>query len=237
VIACWLLHCGVSPTDDQDALRPAARRRRRHQPRTSTTGLRLSHAGIARSLAPPGPCRDEGELRRAAEALHDGLGDGRPVVWRVRRGTQDDVALFARLHAPLGQHQGSRPSHSTTGDLYRGLARPVTRSCSSGKSRQARGRSLVHRLRRCTQVSLVGMDRDAAAGGVERPAAAEWEAIRWAKANDYRWFDSRNPRNGGVGSRGRAVRLVHADKFRGVKAGFGGTPFRYRRLSKSSLRR
>jgi lipid II:glycine glycyltransferase (peptidoglycan interpeptide bridge formation enzyme) len=75
---------------------------------------------------------------------------------------------------------------------------------------------------------LVGMDRDPAAGRLSVPAAVEWEAIRWAKANGYRWVDFGGIRDTAVPileeERSDSSTLTSSEAF---KASFGGTPFRY----------
>ncbi len=76
---------------------------------------------------------------------------------------------------------------------------------------------------------LTGLDRSSHMLRLKVPSALMWEAMRWAKANGYRWFDF-----GGLGE--TAVRLSEAgesadspvvggaDRF---KMNFGGAAFRY----------
>jgi glycosyltransferase involved in cell wall biosynthesis/lipid II:glycine glycyltransferase (peptidoglycan interpeptide bridge formation enzyme) len=153
---------------------------------------------------------------------------GRAV--RVRHGTQEDVAVLARLHAATAQHHGFEPiSLEYMANLYRLLApaghvelfigeiagRPVVADLLTGCGGVLTGR-------------LTGMDRESAAGKFGVPAAVRWEAIRWAKAQGYHWFDF-----GGVGEAAVSTRtaerpnssmLTGGDAY---KASFGATLFGY----------
>jgi hypothetical protein len=149
---------------------------------------------------------------------------------RVRRGTQDDVALLARLHAASAQHQGFKPiplDHMA--NLFRRLApsghaelfvgeiegRPVFADLFTGCGGVLKGR-------------LTGMDRDSAAGRIGVSAAVRWETIRWAKASGYRWYDFGGIRDSSVAAlvdkRPNAPPVPGDDAY---KVAFGGTPFRY----------
>ena len=132
---------------------------------------------------------------------------------------------LARLHAASARHQGFDPSHSTISPpSMGGWPRPVTRSCSSGRSRAGPWALPCYGLRRSIQVTPdLASDRDPAAGRLSVPAAIEWEAIRWAKANGYRWFDFGGvPGNGGLDTRGRGLRILRADEFRSVQGAVRG---------------
>ncbi|MFG1931585.1 GNAT family N-acetyltransferase [Mycobacterium sp. NPDC048908] len=195
-------------------------------------GFRPSSAGIA----PVASLRLD--LTRGEDELRAGLRK-RLTVWtrnwpkrgvHVRRGTQDDVALLARLHAASAQYQGFEPiPHSYLANLYRRLAPDGHAELFVG---EIEGRPVAARLyTSCGGVlkaRLAGMGRDPAAGKLSVPAAVEWEAIRWAKANDYRWFDF-----GGISDTAVSIledeqadssMLTSAEAF---KSSFGGTPFRY----------
>jgi lipid II:glycine glycyltransferase (peptidoglycan interpeptide bridge formation enzyme) len=75
---------------------------------------------------------------------------------------------------------------------------------------------------------LTGMDRDQATVRLGVPAAVLWEAIRWAKANGYRWFDF-----GGIREIAASVLEDEQPDLSALtgpelyKVGFGGTAFRY----------
>jgi lipid II:glycine glycyltransferase (peptidoglycan interpeptide bridge formation enzyme) len=72
------------------------------------------------------------------------------------------------------------------------------------------------------------MDRDSASGQLSVPAAVEWEAIRWAKANGYPWVHFGGIRATAVSiledERSDSSALTAAEVF---KTPFGGTSFRY----------
>jgi lipid II:glycine glycyltransferase (peptidoglycan interpeptide bridge formation enzyme) len=149
---------------------------------------------------------------------------------RIRLGTQDDVALLARLHAATAQHHGFAPIPSDyIANLYRLLAPLGHAALFVGE---------VEGQPRCAQLStacggvmkgrLMGVDRERVAGRLGVSIAVVWETIRWAKANGYRWFDF-----GGI--RETAASLLDEDEPdlsrltgpEAFKVGFGPTPFRY----------
>lgn len=149
---------------------------------------------------------------------------------RVRRGTQDDVALLARLHAATAHHQGFEPiPFDYMATLYRRLAPAGHAELFVG---EIEGRPVfADLLTACGGVlkgRLTGMDRDSDAGRLRVSAAVRWEEIRWAKANGYRWFDFGGLADTAVstlmdnGSPPSA--LTSSEAF---KASFGGTPMRY----------
>ena len=149
---------------------------------------------------------------------------------RVRLGTQDDLALLARLHAATAQHHGFAPIPlDYIANLYRLLAPLGHATLFVGE---------VEGQPRCAQLStacgsvmkgrLMGVDRDRVAGRLGVSMAVVWDTIRWAKANGYRWFDF-----GGIRETAAALldeeepdlsRLTGPEAF---KVGFGPTPFRY----------
>jgi hypothetical protein len=118
-------------------------------------GFRLSHANIAPAASLRlDLARDEDELRaRLGKRLQRWTRRWPTRGVRVRRGTQDDVAFLARLHAATAQHQGFEPVPlDYLATLYRRLAPAGSRGAvRRGDRGQARGRSPVHRLGRCTQ--------------------------------------------------------------------------------------
>jgi lipid II:glycine glycyltransferase (peptidoglycan interpeptide bridge formation enzyme) len=196
--------------------------------------FRRSNAGIA----PAASLRLD--LARSEDELRAGLRK-RLRTWTrswpkrgvgVRRGTADDMALFARLHATTAQYQGFTPlSLEYLSTLYERLA-PAGHAelfvgeidCRPVAARLYSGCGSVLKLR------LAGMDRDDEAARLSVPAAVEWEAIRWAKANGYQWFDFGGIKDSALsileveGSDSPALRGIDA-----FKATFGGTPFRYPR--------
>jgi glycosyltransferase involved in cell wall biosynthesis/lipid II:glycine glycyltransferase (peptidoglycan interpeptide bridge formation enzyme) len=195
-------------------------------------GFRLSHANIAPAASLRLDLgRDEDELRAGLQKRLQRWTRRWPTRGvRVRRGTQDDVAFLARLHAASAQHHGFEPiplDYLT--NLYQRLAPAGHAELFVG---EIEGKPVAARLfTGCGGVlkeRLVGMDRDSVAGKLSVPAAIEWEAIRWAKANGYRWVDF-----GGIGDtavstledeRSDSSTLTSSEAF---KASFGGTPFRY----------
>ncbi|MGH3672956.1 MAG: GNAT family N-acetyltransferase, partial [Pseudonocardiaceae bacterium] len=77
------------------------------------------------------------------------------------------------------------------------------------------------------RLRLRGLDRSGEAARLSVPAAITWEAMRWAKAQGFDWFDF-----GGL--RAPTLRLLDGDANSGeqpsvdrFKTNFGGTPYRY----------
>jgi glycosyltransferase involved in cell wall biosynthesis/lipid II:glycine glycyltransferase (peptidoglycan interpeptide bridge formation enzyme) len=195
-------------------------------------GFRPSQAGIA----PAASLRLD--LAKGEDELYAGLKRDFQKKYRrwarhavqVRRGTQDDVPLLARLHAASAQHHGFTPiPHDYIANLYRQLAPLGHAELFVG---EVEGRQLcASLLTGCGGVlkgRLTGMDRDPKVSRLGIPAAVVWEAIRWAKANGYRWFDF-----GGIRETAASIleeqdpdlaRLTGPESF---KIGFGPTPFRY----------
>jgi lipid II:glycine glycyltransferase (peptidoglycan interpeptide bridge formation enzyme) len=195
-------------------------------------GFRPSRAGIA----PTASLRLD--LAQDEEMLRAGLRK-RLRTWsrswtkrgvQVRRGTQGDLVLFGRLHAASAQHQGFEPLPSDyVATLYSRLAADGHAELFIG---EVDGTAVAARLYTgCGGVlkqRLIGMDRDSAAARLNVPAAVEWEAIRWAKANGYQWFDFGGIREAAVSmienQRSDVSQLTSSEVF---KNSFGGTPYRY----------
>jgi lipid II:glycine glycyltransferase (peptidoglycan interpeptide bridge formation enzyme) len=179
------------------------------------------------------------DLRKTEEELRAGLrGDRRRSIRSgqaqgvtVRQGTTEDVRLLARLHAETAQHQ--RFKAIPTGylqTLYDYLAEAGHAEVFVA---EFEGRPVAARLfTGCGGVlkdRLAGMDRSSAAANRSVPAQLYWEAIRWAKANGYRWFDV-----GGISPSalpavgdGTSVEFSALNGPDAFKATFGAVPFRY----------
>jgi lipid II:glycine glycyltransferase (peptidoglycan interpeptide bridge formation enzyme) len=195
-------------------------------------GFRPSQAGIA----PNASLRLD--LANDEDALRAGLAK-RLQTWtrrwpargvHVRRGTQDDIPLFTRLHAATAQHQGFPPfSLDYLHTLYGLLS--ATGSAELFIA-EINGRPVAARLYTACggvlKLRLVGMSRDDEAAKLSVAAAVEWEAIRWAKAKGYRWFDFGGIREAAISALQEdgpgSPALTSPEAF---KAKFGGTPFRY----------
>ncbi|MFG1931586.1 lipid II:glycine glycyltransferase FemX [Mycobacterium sp. NPDC048908] len=195
-------------------------------------GFRSSAAGIAPTASLRLDLdRDEDELRAGLRRRLQRWTRNWPNRGvRVRRGTQQDVALLARLHAASALHQNFEPLPlDYLENLYRRLAPTGHAELFVG---EIDGKPVAARLyTSCGGVlkeRLLGMDRDSEAAKLSVPAAVEWEAIRWAKASGYQWVDF-----GGISDKAASIledersdssKLTSAEAF---KASFGGTPFRY----------
>ena len=160
---------------------------------------------------------------------------------RVRHGTQDDVALLARLHAATARHQGFEPIPlDYLAILYRRLAPAGHAELFVGEIEgRPVGATPVHRLRRSTQGTPDRHGSRLRGGAVVRlgrhpmggDPVGEGERLSLVRFR-------RDPRHGGVDTRGRTVRLVRADEFRGVQdLSSEGRRFAIRRRSRSSPRR
>ena len=195
-------------------------------------GFRHSHAGIApEASVRVDLTRDEDELRAGlSKDMRRRARKWPQLGVRVRRGTQGDVALLARLHAASAQHHGFEPIPlDYMANLYRRLAPTGHAELFVG---EIDGRPVfVDLLTGCGGVlkgRLTGMDRDSAAARVGVSAAVRWETMRWAKANGYRWFDFGGIRDSAVAAlvdqRPDSSPVTGDDAY---KVAFGGTPFRY----------
>lgn len=195
-------------------------------------GFRPSNAGIA----PAASLRLD--LSRDEDQLRAGLRK-RLRTWtrswpkrgvHVRRGTAEDMPRFAQMHAATAEHQGFEPLPAEyLAKLYSQLARGGHAELFVG---EIEGRPVAARFYSSCggvlKLRFAGMDRNDEAARLSVPAAVEWSAILWAKANGYRWFDF-----GGIEESSVAIietggyeapGLRSIDSF---KATFGGTPFRY----------
>ncbi len=195
-------------------------------------GFRPSNAGIAPAASLRlDLARDEDELRAGLrKRLRTWSRTWQKRGVSVRRGTQDDVALFARLYAASAQHQRFEPlSFDYQAKLYSSLAADGHAELFIG---EVEGAAVAARMYTgCGGVlkqRLIGMDRDSEAARLNVPAAVEWEALRWAKANGYQWFDFGGIREAAVpvieNQRADLSQLTNSEVFKGS---FGGTPFRY----------
>lgn len=197
-------------------------------------GFRASHPEV--EIAPSASLRLD--LTRDEDELWAGLpkeARRRARSWpkqgvQVRRGTHEHVALLAELHAASARHQGFEPiplDYLTT--LYARLAPAGHAELFIG---EINGKPVaVDLLTGCGGVlkgRLTGMDRDSEAPRLRVTAAVRWEAIRWAKANGYHWFDFGGIRRSAVAilenNSSDSSALTSSEAF---KASFGGTPFRY----------
>ena len=195
-------------------------------------GFRPSHAGIAPAASLRlDLAQDEDTLRaRLPKSLQKWIRKWPARGVTVRRGAQGDVAVLARLHAASAQHQNFEPiTFDYLATLYRRLAPDGHAQLFVG---EVEGTPLVARLfTGCAGVitaRLAGMERDSAAVRLNVSTAVHWEAIRWAKANGYRWYDFGGIRDTAVSvlehEGSDLSQLTSSEAF---KASFGGTPFRY----------
>jgi lipid II:glycine glycyltransferase (peptidoglycan interpeptide bridge formation enzyme) len=157
-------------------------------------GFRPSDAGIA----PTASLRldlsvDEDELRRnLSKSLRQWTNRWESHGVAVRPSTAEDLPLLAELLAATSWRQGSTPLFGTAylAVMHRELAgsghlvgfigeaagRPVAMLLLTGCGGVLRGR-------------FVGFSPSEEARRLNVPAAVDWTAIRWAKANGYRWYD------------------------------------------------
>ena len=148
---------------------------------------------------------------------------------RVRHGTHDDVPILARLHAATARHHGFTPiSLQYMDNLYRLLAPAGQAQLFIG---EIAGTPVVaDLLTGCGGVltgRLTGMDRASPATKFGVPTAVRWEAIRWAKAQGYNWFDF-----GGVSEDAISPTVQHPNSAThsggdAYKMSFGATAFRF----------
>jgi hypothetical protein len=213
----------VQPPDDGDDCSRALLER----------GFRASDAGIS----PPGTLRLD--LTQSEDELRAGLGR-RLRYWttrwpqrgvRVRHGGQEDVGLLVELMTLTARrHEYAPLPRGYVETFYRELApgghavlfvgevdgRPVAADLLTGCGGVLKGR-------------LGGFDRAGDTGRLSVPGAVRWEAIRWARAQGYHWFDF-----GGIdagmlrdlmgGAERDEERWPSADR---AKLSFGGQPFAY----------
>lgn len=199
----------------------------------SSRGFRPSDAGIApRASVMVDLGQDEEELRRhLSRTLRHWVRRWPEKGVEVRTAGEADLPRVARLLAQTAVHHGYtafgpeylhvmyRELHPT-GDLLvligEVAGRPVATGLYSTAGPVMKGR-------------LVGFDRDGEAAKLNVPAALDWTAILWGKAQGFRWFDQ-----GGLSETATALvlaggefdmdRLAGPDQY---KLKFGGTPVRF----------
>ena len=195
-------------------------------------GFRPSHAGIAPAASLRlDLAQDEDELRaRLPKSVQKWTRKWPARGVSVRRGTQGDVAVLARLHAASAQYQNFEPlPFGYLAAQYRRLAPDGHAQIFVG---EVDGTPVVARLfTGCAGVitaRLAGMERDSAAARLNVSTAVHWEAIRWAKANGYRWYDFGGIRDTAVSAmEHEGSDLSELTSSEAFKVSFGGMPFRY----------
>lgn len=208
--------------------------------RADAATLHLTALGFRPStadLAPPGSLRldlrqSEDELRKALNRnIRRWVTKWHALGVEVRLGDRSDIPLLARLLADTAAHQGFDPlGESYAQRLYDELAATGHAALFVG---EVHGRpvaaALVTMCGSTVNIRLGGMDRSADAGHLQVPAAVQWEIVRWAKSNGYRWYDlggmSERPLRTLVdGEPGDHSTWSGADRY---KLQFGGTAYRY----------
>lgn len=109
----------------------------------------------------------------------------------VRLGSREDLPLFAELHERSAEHQGFEPLPLVyLQTLYDNLAVSDNVVVFVG---EVDGRPVAVDLLTCcggvVRDRLVGLDRSSRASKLSVSGAVKWEAIRWGRANGFRWFD------------------------------------------------
>jgi len=195
-------------------------------------GFRPSSAEVA----PSGSLRidlaaDEATLRRGlSKRLRTWTRQWQARGVAVRRGTEQDLDLLIDLIGRSASHQGYEP---LAGDylrpLYRLLAPAGHAVLFIGELHGAPvAAELYTACGGMLRLRLRGLDRSGEAARLSVPAAITWEAIRWAKAEGFGWFDF-----GGL--RAPTLRALldgetaggeeqSVDRF---KTNFGGAAYRY----------
>ena len=196
-------------------------------------GFRPSDAGVAPAASVHVDLtQDEAELRRNLGKRFRTWTNTWPARGvTVRRGDERDLPLLAKLLADTAEHHGFVPfGVEYLRTMYRELGPTGNVVAFIG---EAAGRPLAMTLfTGCGEVlklRLVGLDRSDEGVQLNVPAAIYWTAIRWAKANGYRWFDFGGllPSSVSVLLSGRPVdvgALPGPDRY---KLRFGGQAFRY----------
>lgn len=199
----------------------------------TTRGFRPSTA----DLGPAGSVHidldlDEGHLRKGLSKSTRKMVSKWPELGvEVRVGDQDDIPLLARMLADTAAHRGFGALTEPYLQLLYSALRATERTVLFVG--EVRGRPVASSL-----VTLCGATVRDRIGGMYRseenrrfrvPAAVQWEIIRWAKRNGYRWYDL-----GGIGelplrtlvdgAPGDDTRWSGADRF---KLHFGETAYRY----------
>jgi lipid II:glycine glycyltransferase (peptidoglycan interpeptide bridge formation enzyme) len=160
----------------------------------------LQRRGFRRSDAMVAPAASiRLDLRLDEEALRQRMNSrlrGWTTRWAdrgvcVRLGTREDLPLFAELHQRSAEHQRFEPLpliYMQT--LYDALAANGNVVVFVG---EVDGQAVAVDLLTCcggvVRDRLVGLDRSSRASKLSVSGAVKWEAIRWGKANGFRWLD------------------------------------------------
>ncbi|WP_089338129.1 lipid II:glycine glycyltransferase FemX [Blastococcus mobilis] len=196
-------------------------------------GFRDSDADVAPAASLRVDLRfDEDHLRRALSKrlrTWTNAWEERGVI--VRRGNEQDLPTLAELLAETAEHQGFTPFDiEYLRAMYRELAPAGHLVVFVG---EVRGRPVAMTVFTACgtvlKVRLLGLDRSDEGRRLNVPAAVYWNAMKWAKASGYHWFDL-----GGVlpasvpallsGGKGDLDALSGPDRY---KTRFGGRVFRY----------
>ncbi|HEY6424552.1 MAG TPA: GNAT family N-acetyltransferase [Pseudonocardiaceae bacterium] len=190
----------------------------------------------AAEVAPSGSLRidlaaDEAELRRGlTKRLQTWTRRWQARGVTVRRGNEHDLELLIDLIACSASHQGYEP---LSGDYLRALYRMLAPTGHAvlfiGELHGAPvATELYTACGGMLRLRLRGLDRSGEAARLSVPAAITWEAMCWAKAEGFRWFDFGGLRTptlrallDGDAESGEQLRV---DRF---KTSFGGAPYRY----------
>lgn len=147
----------------------------------------------------------------------------------VRLGSREDLPLFAELHQRSAQHQAFEPLPLVyLQTLYDALATDGNVVVFVG---EVHGQAVAVDLLTCCggviRDRLVGLDRSSRASKLSVAGAVKWEAIRWAKANGFRWFDfgSLSVRAANAVLAGEHIDPKTVDGGDWFKISFGGEPY------------
>jgi lipid II:glycine glycyltransferase (peptidoglycan interpeptide bridge formation enzyme) len=155
--------------------------------------FRASDAGIAPSASLRVDLTvDETELRRKlSKRLRTWTNAWEDRGVTVRLGVEEDLPLLARLLAETGRHQGFVPfsvDYLTT--MYRELSPGGHLVCFVGETAgRAVAMTLLTACGGTLKVRLLGFDRAEETSRLNVPAAIYWTAMKWGKAQGFRWLD------------------------------------------------